>query len=282
MAKYVIGTIATFSLVMLLAITIMLFANALPFFSDYSLSDFLFGTHWRPAAEPSELGILPLVWGSLLVTLIAMLVSIPAGIGAALYLNGVAPMKIREVVKPVIELLGSVPSVVYGLFGLTILAPFAQKLLSLPVGQCAAVAGFTLGIMVIPVIVSVAEDALAAVPRALWEAALSLGSTKWEALTKVILPAAKSGVWAAVLLSFGRAIGETMTVLMVAGGAAQITLSPFKPIRPMTVAIAAEMGETPAGSQHFHALFAVGVVLFLVTLTINIIAQKYAAQPGEK
>ena len=276
MVRYILGIIATLSILFLLAITAMLALNALPFFGEYSLTNFLLGDKWRPADEPPMFGILPLLWGSLLVTAVAMLFSIPFGIATALYLHGVAPAKVREVIKPAIELLGSIPSVVYGLLGLTLLAPFAQKLFHLQVGQCAAVAGFVLGIMAIPIVISVSEDALSAVPKTLWEGALALGSTKWEALTKVILPAAKSGIWAAVLLSFGRAIGETMTVLMVAGGSAQIKLSPFDTVRPMTTTIAAEMGETPVGSVHFHALFAVGFMLFIITLITNLIASKYA------
>ncbi len=276
MAKTIIGIIAFSTIAVLLAIIAMLLANALPFFNEYSLWDFLFGSKWHPVAEPPLFGILALAWGSLMVTFVAMLVSLPIGIASAIYLFGIAPQKVREILKPIMELLGSVPSVVWGLFGMTLLAPFAQKLLRLPIGQCAAVAGITLGMMAIPTVISVAEDALTAVPKALMEAALSLGSTKWEALIRVILPAAKSGIWAAVLLSFGRAIGETMTVLMVAGGAAQITFSPFSPVRPMTAAIAAEMGETPVGSQHYYALFAVGGILFIITMLTNLVANKYA------
>ncbi len=278
MAKYSIGAIASISLLMLLAITIMLFANALPFFGQYRLSDFLLGNRWNPAQDPPELGLLPLFWGSLLVTVIALLFSLPIGIASALYLHGVAPDKLRETLKPIIELLGSVPSVVYGLFGLTLLAPFFQKVLSLTIGQCAFTAGITLGLMSMPIVVSVSEDALSSVPKDYHEASLALGATKWETMMRVVFPSARSGVWAAVLLALGRTIGETMTVLMVAGGAAQIALSPFKPVRTMTAAIAAEMGETPQGSLHFHALFAVGITLFSITFIINIIANKYASK----
>ncbi len=281
MAKTLLGLIATSTLLILAAITVMLFANALPFFSEISFIDFFFSTKWHPTDAEAQFGLLPMLWGSLVVTAVAMIVSLPLGIGAALYLQGVAPVRVREILKPTIEILGSVPSVVFGLFGLIILAPFARELFALPVGQTAAVAGITLGIMSIPIVVSVTEDALAAVPVALWEGALSLGSTKWETLIRIILPAARSGIWAAVLLSFGRAVGETMTVLMVAGGATQIRLNPFVPMRPMTATIAAEMGETPVGSTHFHALFAVGAVLFVVTLITNLIASKYAKRQGE-
>ncbi len=278
MAKNTIGAIASISLLMLLAITLMLFANALPFFGEYKLSDFLLGNRWNPTQEPPEFGILPLLWGSVIVTVIALLFALPVGIACALYLNGVAPTKLREALKPIIELLGSVPSVVYGLFGLTLLAPFFQRILSLTIGQCAFTAGITLGLMALPIVVSVSEDALSSVPKDYNEASLALGATRWETLTKVVFPSARSGIWAAILLALGRTIGETMTVLMVAGGAAQIALSPFKPVRTMTATIAAEMGETPQGSLHFHALFAVGVLLFVITFVINLIANKYATK----
>ena len=276
MAKWILGIIATCSLLLLVAITAMLFYEAFPFFTQYSIVDFLTGCRWRPVADSPVFGLLPLLWGSLMVTFIAMLFALPLGISTALYLNGVASTRVREIMKPIIELLGSVPSVVYGLFGLVILAPFAQKALNLPVGQCALVAGVVLGLMVVPIVVSVSEDALSAVPRSLTEASHALGATRWETLMRVVLPAAKSGIIASILLGFGRAIGETMTVLMVAGGAAQLTASPLKPLRPITLTIAAEMGETPAGSIHYHSLFARGVVLFLITLIINIIANRYA------
>lgn len=276
MAKISLGIIAIISLLFLIAIVAMLLDNAMPFFKNYSLSEFFLNGKWHPASEPPIFGILALLWGSFIVTFIAMFVALPVGIASALYLNGIAPVKLREVLKPIIEILGSVPSVIYGLFGLVILAPFAQRFLHLPVGQCAAVAGVVLGIMVIPTIVSVFEDSLSAVPKSLWEAGYSLGSTKWETLVKIVLPAAKSGLMVAVLLAFGRAIGETMTVLMVAGGAAQIKLSPFVPVRPMTATIAAEMGETPQGSMHFHSLFAVGTILLIITFVTNLIASRYA------
>ncbi|MCK5832241.1 phosphate ABC transporter permease subunit PstC [bacterium] len=282
MAKWTLGIIATFSLLLLVAITALLFYGAFPFFTQYSLFDFLTGRYWRPVAETPMFGLLPLLWGSLMVTFIAMLFALPLGISTALYFNGVASARVREIMKPIIELFGSVPSVVYGLFGLVILAPFAQKALSLPVGQCALVAGTALGLMVIPTVVSVSEDALSAVPRALIEASHALGATRWETLMRVVLPAAKSGIIASILLGLGRAIGETMTVLMVAGGAAQLTASPLKPVRPITLTIAAEMGETPVGSIHYHSLFAIGVVLFAITLIINIIANKYAKSSTDR
>ncbi len=274
MAQRIIGSIAALSIIILIAITIMLLGNALPFFGNYSIADFLTGTHWHP--DEDIYGLIPLLSGTLLVTGIAMLFALPLGIATAVYLFGIAPFSVRETIKPIMEILGSIPSVVYGLFGLTILAPFAQSILSLTVGQCALVAGITLGIMSIPITISITEDALSAVPKELSEAALALGSTKWETLTRVVLPAAKRGITSAVLLTFGRAIGETMVVLMLAGGAARITLNPTSPVRPMTATIAAEMGETPAGSTHFHALFAVGAVLFIITFAINYYANKYS------
>lgn len=276
MVKTFSGIIAVLTIFFQLAIVSMILMNALPFFMEYSLWNFLLGTKWHPVSDPPEFGILVLLWGSFLTTYTAMLVAVPLGIATAIFISGIAPHRIREVIKPAVEILGNIPSVVWGLFGTAILAPFAQKLLNLPVGQCAAVAGITLGIMSIPIVVSVTEDALTSVPKSLYEAGFSLGSTKWEVLIHIIVPAAKSGIWTAVLMCFGRAIGETMTVLMVAGGAPRISLSIFSPVRTMTAAIASEMGETPVGSLHYNALFAVAGVLFVITLVTNLIANKYA------
>jgi len=275
-AKFSIGTISFVSIFVLFFISVMLFSNALPIFQNHSFLEVLLGEHWRPDSTNPEYGMLPLITGSLLVTLIALLFSVPLGLLTSIYLYSIKGTGFAEILKPIIEILGSIPSVVYGLIGLVILAPFFQSFLTLSLGQCALVAGITLGIMILPIIATVAEEALSSVSKDLYEAALSLGSTSWEAINKVVFPAARNGLINAVLLTFGRAIGETMTVLMVAGGAAQITLSIFDPVRPMTLTIAAEMGETPVNSEHYYALFAVGGVLFIITLIINVIANYYA------
>ena len=215
----------------------------------------------------------PLIIASFVVTFGAMAVSVPIGVGTALFLNELASESQRAVLKPVIEILAGIPSIVYGFFGMIIVAPFIQNLLDIPTGLNAFTASLVLGIMATPTVASLAEDAVSFVPRSYREASLALGANRWQTLIRVVVPAAGSGISTAIILGIGRAVGETMTVLMVAGGAAAIPASLFDPVRPMTATIAAEMGEAVMGSAHYHALFAVGLILFLITLVINIFAE---------
>lgn len=270
--KLLFGALAFASLVFLVGIMLVLFREALPTFSKVSLLEFLRGTEWYPTYEPPGFGILPLMLASLLVSALAMLVCVPLGVGSALYLNELASPRQRALFKPLIEILASIPSIVYGFFGMTIVAPFLQDLLNLPIGLCGLTAGLVLGIMATPTVCSIAEDALSYVPHSFREASLALGANRWQTLVKVVIPAAGSGISTAIILGLSRAIGETMTVLMVAGGSAVIPKSIFDPVRPMTSAIAAEMGEAAVGSTHYHALFAIALILFLITLVFNIIA----------
>ncbi|MFH1355116.1 MAG: phosphate ABC transporter permease subunit PstC [Candidatus Omnitrophota bacterium] len=265
--------LACASLIFLVGIVIVLFRQALPMFKEVKLLEFLFGKYWYPTYEPPEFGILPLILASFWVTLGALFVCVPLGVGSALYINELAGYKAKSILKPLVEVLASIPSIVYGFFGMVIMAPFLQNLFKIPIGLCAFTASVILGIMAIPTVCSIAEDALTYVPRSFREASFALGANRWQTLTKVIIPAAGSGISTAIILGISRAIGETMTVLMVAGGAAVIPKSIFDPVRPMTAAIAAEMGETPMGSTHFHALFSIALVLFLVTLFFNVIAE---------
>jgi phosphate transport system permease protein len=184
----------------------------------------------------------------------------------------------KEILKPIIELLAGIPSVVYGFFGLVFLAPLVQEAFNLPTGLTWFTASMILGVMVIPTIASLAEDAISAVPREAREASFALGANKWETIARVVVPGASSGVVTAIILGMGRAVGETMTVLMVAGGAIMIPKSVFQPVRPMTATIAAEMGEAPMGSIHYHALFAIGLVLFFLTLTLNLLADRFSSE----
>jgi phosphate transport system permease protein len=271
--RWIFTIVAFASLVFLVGIIIVLFKEALPIFRKVRLFEFLLGRSWYPTYNPPEFGILPLILASGLISLGAMLVCIPLGVGSALYLNEIAGPRQRQVLKPLIELLASVPSIVYGFFGMVVLAPFLQELLHLPIGLCAFTAILVLGIMATPTVCSIAEDALSYVPRFFREASFAVGANRWQTLTKVVIPAAGSGISTAIILGMSRAIGETMTVLMVAGGAAVIPKSFFDPVRPMTSAIAAEMGEAPMGSEHYYALFAIALVLFLVTFLFNIIAE---------
>jgi phosphate transport system permease protein len=233
----------------------------------------LFSTRWYPIED--YFGILPLLGGSLVVTLGAALIAVPVGIGTAVYIAEIAPRWAREILKPLVEVLGGFPSVVLGFLGIIVLAPELRRLLNLPTGLTAFTGALLLGGIAIPTIVSVAEDALDAVPRSYRDAALALGATEWQTIWRVTLPAARSGVLTAVMLGVGRAIGETMTVMMVTGNAPVMpdglsTL--FSPVRTMTATIAAEMGEVANGSVHYHVLFLIGITLFLISLAINVTA----------
>ena len=250
-----------------------LLREGLPALAEVPLSA-LFGTRWYPI-EGDHFGILPLLTGSFVVTLGAAAIAIPFGIGMAVYISEIAPRWTREILKPLVELLGGFPSVVLGFLGILVLAPFLRRFLDLPTGLTALAGSLLLGGIAVPTVVSVAEDALDAVPRAYREGAWALGATRWQTIWRVTLPAARSGVLTAVMLGIGRAIGETMTVMMVTGNAPVLALSLgnlFTPIRTMTATIAAEMGEVANGSVHYHVLFFIGVVLFLISLAVNVMA----------
>lgn len=263
---------AVISILILGLIVFFLFREALPIFKVTSLKDFLFGTEWYPTYDPPEFGIWPLIVASFIVTFISALIAVPVGVLSAVYISEIASPLIKEILKPVIELLAGLPSVVLGFFGMVVLAPWLQDTFDLPTGLNIVNASLMLAIMAVPTISSISEDALYSVPREFKEASYALGATKFETIARVILPAALSGVSTAVILGMARAIGETMVVLMVAGGAAAIPESLFDAVRPMPASIAAEMGEAPFGSNHYHALFATGVVLFFLTLIFNLVA----------
>jgi phosphate transport system permease protein len=239
------------------------------------LLDFFGGREWMPAATPApQFGVLPLILGTLWVSIFAILIALPLGLGVAVYLSELAGERIRRFLKPAIELLAGIPSVVYGFFGLVVLVPLIQKTFGLPVGETAFAGSLILAIMALPTIITVAEDAMRNTPRTMKEASLALGATQWQTIYKVILPYSVSGISAAVVLGIGRAIGETMAVLMVTGNAAVMPHSLFEPIRTIPATIAAELGEVPAGSAHYQALFMLGCILFIVSLLISIIAEK--------
>lgn len=246
--------------------------EGIPTFGETSLSSLL-SLRWYPIEE--HFGILPLITGSLIVTLGAGLIAVPFGIGTAVYISEIAPRWMREILKPLVELLGGLPSVVLGFLGILVLSPFLRVFLDLPTGLTALTGSILLGGIAVPTVVSVAEDALDAVPRSYREGAWALGATRWQTIWRVTLPAARSGVLTAVMLGVGRAIGETITVMMVTGNAPVLALklgSLFSPVRTMTATIAAEMGEVASGSTHYHVLFFIGMVLFLISLGVNIAA----------
>ncbi len=233
----------------------------------------LLSTRWYPIEN--YFGILPLIGGSIIVTLGAALFAMPIGLGTAIFIAEIAPRWAREILKPLVEVLGGLPSVVLGFLGILILSPDLRRLLNLPTGLTAFTGSLLLGGIALPTIVSVAEDALDAVPRSYRDAALALGATEWQTIWRVTLPAARSGVLTAFMLGIGRAIGETMTVMMVTGNAPVMPtgiLALFSPVRTMTATIAAEMGEVANGSVHYHVLFLIGITLFLISLAINITA----------
>ena len=236
-----------------------------------SLSDFIAGTKWYPTSAPAPIfGLIPLLLGTLLVSIGAIVLSLPFGMAVAIYLAEIANKRTREILKPVIELLAGIPSVVYGFFGLVVIVPLIQKGLNLPVGETAFAVSVVLAIMALPTIITVAEDAMRTTPRAMKEASLALGATQWQTIYKVIIPYSISGITSAVVLGIGRAIGETMAVLMVTGNAAVIPTSFFEPVRTIPATIAAELGEAPAGGAHYQALFLLGAVLFIITLVLSI------------
>jgi phosphate transport system permease protein len=237
-------------------------------------TDFFGGKEWMPAATPApQLGVFPLILGTLWVSIFAILIALPLGLGVAVYLSELAGERIRRFLKPAIELLAGIPSVVYGFFGLVVLVPLIQKTFALPVGETAFAGSLILAVMALPTIITVAEDAMRNTPRTMREASLALGATQWQTIYKVIFPYSISGISAAVVLGIGRAIGETMAVLMVTGNAAVVPHSLFEPVRTIPATIAAELGEVPAGSSHYQALFMLGCILFLITMLVSIAAE---------
>ena len=236
-----------------------------------SLKEFFAGEEWFPTAQPSaQLGVLPLILGTLWVSLGAILLALPLGLAAAVYMSEIANDNVRRIMKPLIELLAGIPSVVYGFFGLVIIVPLIQKTFNLPVGETGLAGSIVLGIMALPTIITISEDAMRNTPRAMKEASLALGASKWQTIYKVVVPYSISGITAGAILGIGRAIGETMAVLMVTGNAAVIPHSILEPVRTIPATIAAELGEAPNGGLHYQALFALGCILFLITLIINL------------
>jgi phosphate transport system permease protein len=275
------GEFATESLIRVVGISsigivalifLFLIREGLPAFFEVPLTNLL-GTRWYPTLD--IFGVLPLVLGSILVTLVAILIALPLGVGTAVFVREVAPGWVREVLKPMIEVMAGIPSVVLGFFGMTLVAPFFHQYLGLATGLTAFTGAIILAYMALPTIISVAEDALDAVPKSYRDASLAMGATHWQTIWKVVVPAAKSGMVTAIMLGMGRTIGETMLVMMVTGNAARMPItidSLFRPLRTTTATIAAEMGEVAQGSTHYHVLFGIGIILFILTFIINLTA----------
>ncbi|MDR0711388.1 MAG: phosphate ABC transporter permease subunit PstC [Prevotellaceae bacterium] len=250
---------------------------------NISPDDFFTGKEWTPTSTPApQFGSLPLVLGTLLVSIFAILIALPLGLGVAIYLSELAGERIRRLLKPAIELLAGIPSVVYGFFGLVALVPLIQQTFNLPVGETAFTGSLILAIMALPTIITIAEDAMRNTPKTMREASLALGATHWQTIYKVIIPYAGSGITAAVVLGIGRAVGETMAVLMVTGNAAVMPHSLFEAVRTIPATIAAELGEVPTGGAHYQSLFLLGCVLFIITMVINLSAEVIAKKQHSK
>jgi phosphate transport system permease protein len=265
--------IAGFSTIgFVLLIFLFLLREGVPFFIEAPVSSWT-GRFWYPTFD--RFGTLPLVLGSILVTITSVAIALPLGVATAVFVREVAPGWARDILKPTIEVLAGIPSVVLGFFGMTLVAPLIREVLGAPTGLTAFTGSLILAYMALPTVISVAEDALDAVPQSYRNASLAMGATQWQTIWRVVVPAAKSGILTAVMLGMGRAIGETMAVMMVTGNAARLPLSLdslLRPVRTMTATIAAEMGEVARGSTHYHALFGIGIALFVITFIINLAA----------
>ncbi len=265
---------ATTSIVVVGLIFLFLGKEAAPFiFSEDVVK--LFGTEWVPVSfEKEQFGMLPLITGSFLVTFLAIIFAVPFGVLSAVYLSEIATKTEQEILKPLIELLAGIPSVVIGFFGIIVLSPILKNTFGLESGLNALNGAILLALMATPTIITISDDAIRSVPASYKQASIALGGSKLQTIWRVVVPDALSGIIAAVMLGIGRVIGETMTVLMVTGNAAVITASPFDSVRTMTATIAAEMGEVPFGSDHYRVLFCVGIILLLITFGLNMVAQK--------
>ena len=260
------------SILFILLIFVFLVKEGTPALAEVPLGE-LFSIRWYPIEK--YFGILPLIGGSLVVTFFSILIALPLGVSTAVYIAEIAPPGVKQLLKPIIEILAGIPSVVLGFIGILVLAPFLRVFLNLPTGLTAFTGALLLAFISIPTIVSIAEDALYAVPQSYREAAIALGASQWETIWGVTLPAARTGVVTAVMLGIGRSLGETMAVMMVTGNAPVIPnklMSFFLPVRTMTATIASEMGEVASGSTHYHVLFFIGIILFILSLIINVAA----------
>lgn len=270
--EYLIKWCGIISIILVIFIFIFLFQEGVSIFKNNSPLSFILGKQWYPLSKPPIFGILPLILGSLMVTIGAAIIALPIGVASAIFIAEVAKGRIKEVFKVGIEFLAAIPSVVIGFVGIIVVAPIIQKTFDLPTGLTAFTGSLLLSLMAMPTIVSIAEDAITSVPNRYREAALALGATHWQTIWRVVLKSALPGITAACMLGLGRVIGETMAVMMVTGNAAKIPHGLFEPVRTLTATIAAEMGETIQGSDHYFALFAIGLVLFVIAFIINFLA----------
>jgi len=269
---YIIQTISSIGIVVMMFILFFLFKEGLPVLSETTLGDLLLGKYWYPTEDPPALGMLSLIAGTFSVTLLSSVLALPFSLLIAIFIAEVAPGWMRDIMKPILEILSFLPSIILGFIGMILIAPWLQEKFMLISGLNLFNAALLLGVMVLPIVSSLAEESLSSVPKELRDAAYALGSTRWETVSKVVIPYALPGILSGTLLGIMRGLGETMVVLMAAGSAAIIPVSIFDPVRPLTSTIAAEMGETPVGSIHYHALFFAGLILLVMTLVINLLS----------
>lgn len=270
----VLGSFACISILTTASIVYVLFHESSEFFKHVALSDFVFGTTWSPLIEPRAYGVVPLVFGTLMISLGASAIAIPLGLGGAFYLAEYAHPRTRRIVKPLIELLAGIPSVVFGYFAVTIVTPFLQKLFPSTEVFNAASACVVLGVMILPTITSLGDDAIRSIPTAIKQGGFALGATKLEVCKSILFPAALSGIVAAIILAFSRAVGETMAVSLAAGSTPNMTLNPLQGMQTMTAYIVqVSLGDTPRGSIEYQSIFAVAVYLFFITLAMNIVSR---------
>jgi phosphate transport system permease protein len=272
-ARYAFKASGISIIVILTLIVIFLFQQSMPFFLEEGFFDFLLGLKWNPTSEVNtSFGIVPLIISTLFIMVGAMVIAIPIGLGTAIFLSEYAKGKLSETLKYIMEILSSIPSVVIGFVGLVLIGPLIADITGESHGLNAINGSILVAIMGLPTIISISTDAIRDVPKSMREASLAMGASKWETIVKVVIPTAKSGIMASFMLGVGRAIGETMTVLMATGNSPAIPSSVFDSVRTMTATIAIELGEVPFGSTHFHALFAIGLILFVMTFIVNMIA----------
>jgi len=260
------------SIIFVILIFTFLLKEGVMLFRETGIFDFLLGQRWYPISDPPKFGILPLILGSIWVTVGATLIAVPLSIACAIFIGEIAPGWLKEILKAGVELLAAIPSIVLGFIGLVTLVPLVKRVFGLPTGLTALSGSIMLAFMAIPTIVSIMEDALNTVPKSYRAGSIAMGATKWQTIWRIVLPSASTGIMAAVMLGIGRVIGETIAVMMITGNAAVIPKTLFQPVRTMTATIAAEMGEAVQGSDHYFALFAIGIVLFMITFAVNLAA----------
>lgn len=271
--EYLLPIFGYIAIIILAGIVITIAVQGLPLLSKYSLRELLLGKEWRPTSVPPLFGFLPSIVSTFYISIFSMLIALPLSLGTAIYLSKIASPKVRSILKPVIELLANIPSVIYGMFALLFLGPILKKLFNLPVGLNGLNASIVLAIMSIPTITTLSEDAISMVPKEPELASYALGASNLETIFGITIPSASAGIFASITAGFGRAIGETMAVLLAAGNSIRIPHSILEPMRPITATIALEMAETAVGSDHYRALFLLALVLLIFVLSFNLLSR---------